>query len=267
MSRGHAAPLSATTESMLFARARQGDRSARDAIITSNLGYVISVAREYSTGGMSLEEVISEGRMGLLEAMQRFDPHRGVRFLTYGRWWIRFFIQQALAQQAQIVRQPVNRLPDLKRLRATRGRLEQQLGRSPTASEVAEQAGLSDARIEAARSLQRTLSLDAPSLRPSHGAAQGTAADTCEQRETRRILEGCLRDLPAQQRHVLHEHFGLDGAPGRSLSQIGRTMGLTRERVRQIKAAALNELRDAHADCLAELVSPGADTLRMRDVA
>jgi RNA polymerase primary sigma factor len=244
--------LDAAGEQALARRARAGDTAAADQLAEANLRLVISLARRYVNRGLSLLDLIEEGNVGLLHAVRKFDPERGTRFSTYATWWIRQAIVRALANQARMVRLPVHVELLLSQYAKAQRALTQELGRAPTPAELAARLGQTVEQVEDLEHLrrQRTLSLDAP----MGGHGKGSLGDVLEDPDAmpggglatalraRADLAGVLEDLSDQERRVITERFGLGGEEPRTLEAIGKAMGVTRERVRQIEAAALKRL-------------------------
>src|SRR5205823_5370720 len=202
---------------------RAGDEQAKARLVEANLRLVVQVARRYANRGLPLPDLIEEGNLGLLRAVEKYEPERGTRFSTYAVWWIRQAIVRALANQARTIRLPVHVELLLGRYAREEKRLVQALGRAPTTAELAQALGMSLEQVQELEEIrqQQPLPLDAP-------AGEG---------------QGRLGDLAANERAVLRRRFGLEGDEPETLEAIGRRMGLTRERVRQIEAGGLRKLR------------------------
>jgi RNA polymerase primary sigma factor len=239
-------------EVSLAQRIRTGEEEALDKMVRSNLRFVVSVAKKYQNQGVSLSDLINEGNLGLIRAAHKFDETKGIKFISYAVWWIRQAILQALAEQSRIVRVPLNRAGALHRITRRSSALQQELGREPTAAEVAEGMDIDVEEVEKTLSIsQNHVSLDAP-LAPGEENRlldylpdtqnPGPDAETFERALTQSIEEvlGSLREREAK---ILRLYFGLEGPEPMTLEEIGEKLGITRERVRQIKEKALSRLR------------------------
>ena len=257
----HFQPLSRQREIELVHRAHTGDERAMHQIVEANLRFVVRIARGYHGRGLSFMELISEGNLGLLEAVQRFDETRGFKFITYAVWWIRQAILRALAEHGKIARPPLSRVNDLQKVERWRGILAQKLGRDPTPEEIATSAGLSLERTHNALYMaQPDVSMDAPtaldereSLMATFAAGTPDPADCYERAALSHTLQACLDLLDRRERVVVRAYFGLDDQEPQTLEQIGLQLGLTRERVRQLRDEALDKMRTHAGDLLLEL--------------
>lgn len=244
--------LSRQEEIDLASRTRNGDGEAREQLIKANLPLVIRIARAYEGSGVPLLDLISEGNIGLVRAVERFDPGRGAKLSGYGALWIKQAITHALASQSKTIRLPVHVVSKLKKLDRASSRLHQQLGRAPTDEELAAEVGTNTRRITRMRMAAiRPASLDAQLDGEEIGSYAETVADEraespYEELENNALL-GALRrvfqTLEPREQTILRLRFGLEGEPVRTLVEIGHELGLSGERVRQIENAALRKLR------------------------
>ena len=242
-------------EAGLARRIREGDQQALDTLVRSNLRFVVSIAKKYRSQGVSLVDLINEGNLGLMQAARKFDETRDSRFVTYAVWWIRRAILVALADQSRVVRVPIRSACALARLGRRARRLEQELGREPTNRELAEGMDLSEREVAAALVIARPhLSLDAPPRgdeRDARSLADLLADDappvdeSSIQRSLAETVAQALSALSQREARVLRLYYGLEGADQVSLEQIGAQLGVTRERVRQIKEKALQKIRQS----------------------
>ena len=243
--------LAADEEQDLARRVETGDAEAERKLVEANLRLVVHVARRYKNRGLSMLDLIEEGNLGLLQAARKFRADRGTRFSTYATWWIRQAMARALANQARTIRLPVHVEQLVARYVKMREAMTQELGRVPTLAEVADRMKRPVDEIEHLEAVrQQPVSFDAPV-----GTGEGTLKDFVQDRtavpagrlmgllQERAELAGVLADLPDNERRVVQLRFGLDGAEPMTLEEIGRRLGVTRERVRQIESAALKRLR------------------------
>ncbi|MFT5088314.1 MAG: RNA polymerase primary sigma factor [Candidatus Latescibacterota bacterium] len=256
----HCEPLSREAEIELVIRAHAGDESAMQALVSANLRFVVSVARDYARSDIPLAELISAGNMGLLRAVSTFDETRGLKFITYAVWWVRQAICKTMDQISRDVRRPSNQLLDMKQIERETRKLEQVLGRPPSVEELIEQTGYLPARVRnAVESGWGEISLDLPAgpdqedvqlnLLPFEGE---NADEDYERHELRDLLRQSMASLDARECQVLDAYFGLGGRESMSLERIGDGLGLTRERVRQIRDRALEKMRMRHGVELGE---------------
>lgn len=248
--------LTPDEEVALIKKVRAGDKQAFDRLINSNLRFVVSVAKQYQNQGLSFPDLINEGNIGLIKAAERFDETRGFKFISYAVWWIRQSILQALAEQARIVRLPLNKIGSINKVNATFNHLEQTLQREPTAVEIAKELDLpvKDVR-QAMNSFKRHVSMDAPI---SNDDEKGTLYDVFLNNDTKSPdddleteslkteIANSLSSLHPREVEILKLFYGLEGESAKSLEEIGKIVGLTKERVRQIRERALKKLKQKH---------------------
>ena len=252
-------PLSREEEIALFKCAKAGDEKARQVLVRANLRFVVRVAREYHDCGLSLIELISEGNLGLLEAVQRFDETRGFKFITYAVWWIRQAILRALAEHGKIARPPLSRVSDRQKVEKEAAVLSQELGRAPTVEEIAASVDFSAERIRNAFEMgQPDLPLDAPAFADGEMtfaqtfvAAEPNSHEHFVDGEMRAAVADCLKVLDARESHIVRAYFGFDDRAPKTLEEIGESLGVTRERVRQLRNRALQKMKD---ECGGQLV-------------
>jgi RNA polymerase primary sigma factor len=244
-------------ERELARRARAGDKEAAERLVTANLRFVISYVKKYQGRGLGLAELVCIGNEGLLKAVKKFDPDKGVKFISYAVWWIRQTVLQALAEQTRSVRIPLNQNSNLVKLSRTETALTQMLGRSPTDQEIADEMG---EPVETVRALRRVaaseLSLDAPIDRGDRdsasfgerfaGAEAEDIEETVESQAQREFLDRMFEKyLTERERKILYLYYGLDDGEERTLEEIGSLLGVTRERIRQIRERAFEKLRES----------------------
>ena len=242
-------------ERALARRARAGDKEAAERLVTANLRFVISYVKKYQGRGLGLAELVCIGNEGLLKAVKKFDPDKGVKFISYAVWWIRQTVLQALAEQTRSVRIPLNQNSNLVKLSRTETALTQKLGRSPTDREIAEEM---EEPVETVRALRRVasaeLSLDAPLDKSDRDSASfgerfsgmddADIEEDVEDQARREFLEKMFeRYLTERERKILVLYYGLDDGEEMTLEEIGSLLGVTRERIRQIRNRAFDKLR------------------------
>ena len=258
-------PLLNREEEMELARkAFKGSVVAQERLARHNVRFVVSVAKKFQNRGVPLVDLIGEGNLGLMTAARKFDPDRGVKFISYAVWWIRQAVQAAIARHGRPVRVPLNRTADLNRLGRTTVLLTERLGRAPTTEELVEATGLTRDAVRALGALHiEALRLDHPVREADDRGRmerfvpltqEGTDATTMANSRTM-DLENALAALPPRDAKVLRLYFGLDDGKSRTLEEIGRMMGVTRERIRQLRDRALRQLREQHGDKLRELAA------------
>ena len=241
--------LGAEAEGELATRAQAGDQLAIDALVKGNLRFVISVAKKYSGCGLSLEDLVSEGNIGLIKAAQKFDPQKGVKFITYAVWWIRQSILQGLALNSRTIRLPQNQINQLQKIGALQSQLMMELQRPATYSELAQELGIDPYQVRLTlSSSQSTWALDTPLSDEGEFSLLDTLASESETdapllaQDLSKTLFKYLDLLETRERFVLTSLFGLESAPQTPL-EVAQKLGVGPERVRQIKTAALKKLR------------------------
>jgi RNA polymerase primary sigma factor len=245
--------ITAQEEVELARRIKQGDTAALEQLAKANLRFVVSVAKQYQGQGLSLPDLISEGNLGLIKAASRFDETRGFKFISYAVWWIRQQILQSLAEQARIVRLPLNKIGSINKINKAFAKLEQEFERPPTAQELADMLEMTIDEVKTSLSnTGRHLSMDAP-LRD--GDDSGTMLDVLSNGDTpspeeslmtdslRQEIERSLNSLAGREADVIRLYFGLNNNQPHTLEEIGQKFDLTRERVRQIKEKAIRRMK------------------------
>lgn len=244
--------ITAEMEVELAKRIKQGDAIALEKLTKANLRFVVSVAKQYQNNGLSLGDLINEGNVGLIKAAERFDETRGFKFISYAVWWIRQSILQALAEQARVVRLPLNRVGSLNKISRAFSELEQKFQREPSSEELADILELSVDEVEKTiRSGGRQVSVDAPFVQGEENSLldvltsdQVDTPDTALMRDSlQREVSRALSTLTERESEVICDYFGLNGHTAMTLEEIGEKFNLTRERVRQIKEKATRRLR------------------------
>jgi RNA polymerase primary sigma factor len=244
--------LTPQEEVELAARIKRGDRKAREQMIKANLRLVVKIARDYEGLGLPLLDLISEGNIGLMKAVERFDPAKGGKLSTYGAWWIKQSVKRALANQSKTIRLPVHLVDRISRMRRVAMKLQEELGREPTDEELAEELGMTPSRVSQLRTAAiRPASLDAPiGDDDSNNFAEvvqdenaETPYEKLEEKTVTAMLQEMVTRLDPREATILRYRFGLDGGSEKTLEEVGEKFGVTRERVRQIQNLALAKLR------------------------
>lgn len=252
--------LTAEKEAELAKRIKKGDRKAFEALVKSNLRFVVSVSKQYQNQGLSLPDLINEGNLGLIKAAERFDETRGFKFISYAVWWIRQSILQALAEQARIVRLPLNKIGSINKVNKAFNQLEQEYQRDPTVEEIAELMETNPEFIENAIGLAGShVSMDAPIGEESEGYSMYDLMmddESLDPEESllgdslKKEIERSLATLGEREAEILRCYFGLKEYQPHTLEEIGEVFGLTRERVRQIKEKAIKKLKNQYRNRL-----------------
>lgn len=244
--------VTAEEEVILAKKIRKGDQNALNKLVKANLRFVVSVAKQYQNQGLTLPDLINEGNLGLIKAAQRFDETRGFKFISYGVWWIRQSILQALAEQSRIVRLPLNQVGSLNKINKAFSKLEQSFEREPSNHELACELEISEDKIEDTIKISgRHVSMDTPFV----AGEENKLIDILENENSPKTDKGLLNEslqkeierslskLSEKERDVVKLFFGIGMNHGLTLEEIGNKFDLTRERVRQIKEKAIRTLR------------------------
>ena len=247
--------ITAEQEVELARKIRAGDQKALEKLTRANLRFVVSVAKQYQNQGLTLPDLINEGNLGLIKAAQKFDETRGFKFISYAVWWIRQSILQALAEQARIVRLPLNQVGSLNKINKAFSRLEQEFERPPSAEELAEALDVHEDKIKESLNVSgRHVSMDAPLSTNEDGGTLMDVMANADAPKTDHVLmaeslqkeiERSLSTLTDKEREIIRLFFGIGMNHGLTLEEIGSKFNLTRERVRQIKEKAIRRLRHA----------------------
>jgi len=246
--------ITADEEVELARRIKTGDKAALERLTKANLRFVVSVSKQYQNQGLSLPDLINEGNVGLIKAAERFDETRGFKFISYAVWWIRQSILQALAEQARIVRLPLNKIGTINKINRAYSELEQLYERPPSVHELAEflECSIEDVRQSMSNS-SRHISMDAPLLEGEESSssmydvlpndALPSPEDELNKESLRKDIERSLSSLTSRESDVVRLYYGLNGKHPLTLEEIGDLFDLTRERVRQIKEKAIRRLK------------------------
>jgi len=251
--------LSAEKEVELAKRIKKGDKRALETLIKANLRFVVSVSKQYQNQGLSLPDLINEGNLGLIKAAERFDETRGFKFISYAVWWIRQSILQALAEQARIVRLPLNKIGSINKINKAFNKLEQEYQREPTIDEVAELMESKPELIEDSMNFSNGhVSMDAPLRDEEANNMYDVMLNDDSPSPDNELISGSLRKeierslstLGDREAEILRYYFGLKNYQPHTLEEIGDEFGLTRERVRQIKEKAIKKLKNQYRNRL-----------------
>ncbi|AUC85393.1 RNA polymerase subunit sigma [Polaribacter sp. ALD11] len=244
--------ITADEEVELALKIKKGDNKALDALVSANLRFVVSVAKQYQGQGLKLSDLINEGNLGLVKAAKRFDETRGFKFISYAVWWIRQAIMQALAEQSRIVRLPLNKIGSINKIRKIYARLEQGEQRMPTNKEIAKQLDMTETEVEQSlKNSGRHVSMDAPfnegedsNLYNLLQSEDSPKPDKELMNQSLKIeIERALGTLTFKEAKVIKMYYGIGNEVASSLSEIGERFDLTRERVRQVKQRAIKRLQ------------------------
>lgn len=248
--------LSPDEEATLAKKIKSGDSEARERLVLSNLRFVVSVAKQYQNHGLTLGDLINEGNMGLIKAAECFDETKGFKFISYAVWWIRQSILQAIAENARLIRLPLNKISTINKVNRYFTELEQEYQREPTVEEIAEKMDITPTEVkENMKIANRPVSMDAPLTSDeesinlydvyisSDEEAQGPEA-VLNRDSLKKDIERSFQILSAREATILSMYYGLGGYSSMSLEEIGTKLGLTSERVRQVKTKAIKKLKE-----------------------
>lgn len=251
---GRISLLTSEQEVELAGKIKKGDAKAREQMINSNLRLVVTIAHDYADLGLPLLDLISEGNIGLTKAVERFDPTKGAKLSTYAAWWIKQAIKRALANQSKTIRIPVHLGDKIAKVRRVSLQMSDELGREPTDDELAEELGIASEKLAQLKSIGiRPASLDAPtgdedSSEFGESVGDEEARTPFELLRDKNLLgevDGLLDVLDQRERKIILRRFGLDGGKPKTLEDVGKDFGITRERIRQLQNIALAKLRHA----------------------
>src|SRR6266404_1289140 len=246
--------LTPEQEIELAAKIKKGDREARALMIRSNLRLVVKIAHDYANLGLPLLDLISEGNIGLMKAVERFDPAKGGKLSTYAAWWIKQSIKRALANQSKTIRLPVHLVDKIAKVRRVSLQMSDELGREPTDDELGEEIGIAGKKVARLKSVGISpASLDA-SIGDDDSTEFGdvvgdeeaqTPFELLRDKNLRGEVDGLIEVLDSREKKIISQRFGLDGGKPKTLEDVGKNLGVTRERIRQLQNVALAKLRRA----------------------
>ena len=244
--------LSAEEETELAMRAREGDQEAMQKMVSANLRFVVTVANEYTGNGLSKADLISEGNVGLIKAVHRFDPTRGFKFISYAVWWIRQSIRQALSNKSRKIRRPMNVIDAIQKVNKERAKFFSENEREPTDEELAEVTGYTEDVVkDAKKGKRRDKSIDSTGIgsddRPLKSRISNPKSEDPEEQlvepSLKKDLDAAMKKLDSREKDIIQKYYGMSTQVPQSLGKIGKDYDLTRERIRQIKEKALRKLR------------------------
>ena len=246
--------LTPQQEIELAGKIKKGDAEARERMINSNLRLVVTIAHDYANLGLPLLDLISEGNIGLTKAVERFDPAKGAKLSTYAMWWIRQSIKRALANQSKTIRLPVHLVDKVAKVRRVSLQMSDELGREPTDDELGEEIGIASDKVARLKSVGiRPASLDAPigdDDSTKFGEMIGdedaqTPFELLRDKNLRGEVDSLIQALDDREKKIISQRFGLDGGQPKTLEDVSKDFGVTRERIRQLQNIALAKLRRA----------------------
>jgi RNA polymerase primary sigma factor len=246
--------LTPQEEVKLAAQIKRGNKKAREKMIKANLRLVVKIAHDFSNYGLPLLDLVSEGNIGLMKAVERFDPKKGGKLSTYASWWIKQSIKRALANQSKTIRLPVHLVDKIGKIRRVAAQMTEELGREPSNEELAEELGLATAKVAHLKNVAvRPASLDAKINADDDTAFGDLVSDeraedpfaTLRDKDLREEVGDLLDVLDPRERKIISFRFGLGGGKERTLEEVGRKFGVTRERIRQLQNIALQKMRKA----------------------
>jgi RNA polymerase primary sigma factor len=250
--------LTIEEEIALAARIKKGDAEARDHMIRANLRLVVKIAAGYQNYGLSLADLVAEGNIGLMKAVERYDPAKGGKLSTYAAWWIKQSVKRALANQARTIRMPVHAVDTVSKMRWATHRLSEKLGRAPTDQELAKELEIDMKKLQHLREISMPpVSLESTPTDDPEGRSVGERVEdanairpdeSLSDQDMNSQLDSLLSVLDRRERAIINQRFGLTGRRPRTLEQVGAKFGVTRERIRQLQNRALEKMREALAD-------------------